>query len=325
MYKLDKIDKKILIIMSENPRISYTDLGKLIGLTKNTAKYRLDKLLDQVIYQVAPVINYKKLKLSEYAIFLKCDLTSAKKIKFNKWIIKHKKTHWVMDLFGNWDYYIEFICNDVFEFDQVIQEMVQFLGNSFQDFKTYIYTEHLKNQELLQELTSDVDFKYNFKWKKTNTKSTQIDNIDKKILFFLCKNGRMPYYEISEKIGVTLPTVINRINKMLDENIIMRFGSYMHFARMGYSKNLIIIKMNHYSLAQKQQLKKWFVNEMHTKLVTRVANTNELITYVSFQTTRALEEYIKDLRKNFSSIIKDVTILRIVDEIKLDFFPKGLI
>jgi hypothetical protein len=99
----------------------------------------------------------------------------------------------------------------------------------------------------------------------------------------------------------------------------------MHFARMGYSKTLILIKMNHYSLAQKQQLKKWFGNEIHTKLVSRVANTNELITYVSFQTPRALEAYIHDLRKNFSSIIKDVTILRVVDEIKLNFFPKGLL
>jgi Lrp/AsnC family transcriptional regulator, leucine-responsive regulatory protein len=324
MYTLDKIDKKIMIIISENPRISYTDLGKLIGLTKNTAKYRLDKLMGNVIWKIMPVVNYQKLLMHPYDVFFKCSLTLAKKKEFEKYISKHKNVLWATSLFGRWDYYIEFLCKDVFEFDEVVQDVVKHMGN-VEEYKTHLSTDRLKIKPLLSEITEGVDFKYEFKWPKLNFKPDKIDDLDRKILHTLCKNGRMHYYEVAERLKVSLPTIINRINRMINENIIMKFVPIMWYYKLGYTRNFIVLKMRNYSLADKEKLRKWFEADVHTKLALRAANTNEILTFVCFKTNTDLENYISELRRNFHNIIQDVTILNIIDELKLDYFPSGFV
>lgn len=50
-----------------------------------------------------------------------------------------------------------------------------------------------------------------------------VDETDKEILEILQENGRMSYREISERVGVTPPTVKSRIDDMADEGIIEGF------------------------------------------------------------------------------------------------------
>jgi Lrp/AsnC family transcriptional regulator, leucine-responsive regulatory protein len=323
--KVDKVDKKILKIISENPRISYTDLGKQLGLKKNTAKYRLDKLLEKAVWKIVPIVNYRKLKLITYDVFLKCNLSKSKKLEFETMLSKHDNILWATELFGKWNYYIEFLCKDVFEFDSIMTQMNQFLGTAFQEYDMLLMTERLYLRQLLPELTKDVDFEYQFKWNQPNYDPIELDKLDKKILSLLCKNGRMPHYEIAVKTKVTLPTITNRINKMVENTVITKFSPIMMHVNFGYSRNFIHIKTHNFTQAEKIKLKKWFNQETQTKHVLRASNSNDLLIYACFRSQTDLENYIIAIRNQFHNIIRDVNILKLTNEFKLDFFPKGLL
>ena len=50
-----------------------------------------------------------------------------------------------------------------------------------------------------------------------------MDKKDEKILEYLEENGRAPFTDISEKIGVSEGTVRNRVQKMQEEGVIEKF------------------------------------------------------------------------------------------------------
>jgi DNA-binding Lrp family transcriptional regulator len=68
--KLDNIDRQILEVLHENARISYTDLGKKIGLSRVTVQSRISALMEAgVIERFTVVINPVKVGIQVSAFF----------------------------------------------------------------------------------------------------------------------------------------------------------------------------------------------------------------------------------------------------------------
>lgn len=53
--------------------------------------------------------------------------------------------------------------------------------------------------------------------------SLQLDNTDARILELLQKDGRMMYKDIAREVGISLPTVRDRINKLMELGVIRKF------------------------------------------------------------------------------------------------------
>lgn len=51
-----------------------------------------------------------------------------------------------------------------------------------------------------------------------------MDSVDKKILYFLLKDGRTPQRQIAKNIGISAQTLNYRMSKMIEEGIIKEFG-----------------------------------------------------------------------------------------------------
>jgi Lrp/AsnC family transcriptional regulator, leucine-responsive regulatory protein len=68
--KLDNIDRQILEVLHENARISYTDLGKKIGLSRVAVQARISALMEAgVIERFTVVINPVKVGIQVSAFF----------------------------------------------------------------------------------------------------------------------------------------------------------------------------------------------------------------------------------------------------------------
>lgn len=67
---LDEIDRKIIQALHQNGRISYTDLGREIGLSRVAVQSRINALMDEgVIERFTAVINPEKIGISVSAFF----------------------------------------------------------------------------------------------------------------------------------------------------------------------------------------------------------------------------------------------------------------
>lgn len=67
---LDETDKKILSILHEEGRISYTDLGKRVGLSRVAVQTRINNLMEEgIIEKFTAVINPVKVGIPVSVFF----------------------------------------------------------------------------------------------------------------------------------------------------------------------------------------------------------------------------------------------------------------
>ncbi|MBP1154168.1 MULTISPECIES: Lrp/AsnC family transcriptional regulator [unclassified Paenibacillus] len=67
---IDEIDRKIIVALHQNGRISYTDLAKEIGLSRVAVQARINALMDSgVIERFTAVINPEKIGIHVSAFF----------------------------------------------------------------------------------------------------------------------------------------------------------------------------------------------------------------------------------------------------------------
>ncbi len=66
---LDEVDKKILSLLSQNARMSYTEIGEKLGLSPSAVRKRIERLIrDEIIERFTIVLNPKKMGRSVTAI-----------------------------------------------------------------------------------------------------------------------------------------------------------------------------------------------------------------------------------------------------------------
>jgi Lrp/AsnC family leucine-responsive transcriptional regulator len=64
-------------------------------------------------------------------------------------------------------------------------------------------------------------------------RTLKIDDIDRKILAILQEEGRLPNARIAERVGLSPPSVLERIRKLEDKGIILGYAARVEGSRLG--------------------------------------------------------------------------------------------
>ena len=67
-----------------------------------------------------------------------------------------------------------------------------------------------------------------------------IDEKDNQIIEILLSSGREPASSISEKLGMSVPTIIDRIKKMQDSDVISGFKAVINYKKLGLDVSALI-------------------------------------------------------------------------------------
>lgn len=67
-----------------------------------------------------------------------------------------------------------------------------------------------------------------------------LDGIDAAILRELCEDARIPRAELSRRVGLSAPSVADRVRRLEDVGIIAGYGARIDPARLGYGLTILI-------------------------------------------------------------------------------------
>lgn len=127
---LDRFDKMIIDILSEEGRLSVTDLAKRIGLSKSPCQVRLGRLLEQgYITGFQAVLNHKKLG-QDHVAFVEVKLSNTRESAlkdFNEAVIKIPQVEQCHMIAGAFDYLLKVRTKDIVAYRQVLGEKVSAL------------------------------------------------------------------------------------------------------------------------------------------------------------------------------------------------------
>ncbi len=82
--------------------------------------------------------------------------------------------------------------------------------------------------------------KKEMKSENLRSEETGLDAIDAAILQELCADSRIPRAELSRRVGLSAPSVADRVRRLEDVGIITGYGARIDPARLGYGLTILI-------------------------------------------------------------------------------------
>ena len=140
---LDLNDRKILYELDKNARISFSQLGKKVGLSKEVVNYRIKRLEEKgIISQYHTLINYSKLGVIHFKICLKYNgISSHDEEELYSQLKRIKEVIWIAKCQGKWDCMVSCNVKSFTQLDSIKDKVLSFASSSLKDKSLSITSE----------------------------------------------------------------------------------------------------------------------------------------------------------------------------------------
>ncbi len=318
---MDKKDKKILYELDKDSRMSFSQIGKHIGMSPLTVRYRVHKMIETgVIQKFVTIINVTKLGYSFYKLHLKLqNIDENKRNYIITFLIKDSRISWVASFEGSYDLAFIAIVKNQLE----LQELLDSLHKQFSSFimKKNISI-NLKGEFLSRDYLIDKQRKNIIKssYKAYGT-IENIDKIDRGICHLLAENARTPVIEIASRLHISPETVVKRIKDLKKRDIVSGHTLVLNNEKLDQSHYKLLV---HLSDVSDKEISKFLafvrLNNRVFALIKVLADWEYEID-IEVKSTQQLKEFTMELGNRFSHILKDYEIIRVLEMPKYFFFP----
>ncbi len=123
-----------------------------------------------------------------------------------------------------------------------------------------------------------------------------LDNKDKKIIDILRASGREPASSIAEKVGLSVPTIIDRIKKLHDTGIIKGYQAVVNSKKIGLDVSAIITIISESSSKYGDLVNKAIKEKFIEKCFTTTGNGSHVL-LVNVENTESLEKLLRNIQQ----------------------------
>jgi len=316
---LDLTDRKILYELDLDSRISFKQLGKKLNIAKETASFRVKRLVKKgYIKNFITTINTSKLNRFYYKLFYKFHKTTSKTDKeIIEFVRNYKSTAYFASLEGRYDITFLILAKDM-------QDLYQFLVPFREKFGDYILEQEI--------LTMPSVHRFNFRFfhqggKLLHTKypeklvEPKIDEIDYKIIKNLAQNSRVNLIELAKITNTETNVVKYRINKLKKAKILGTHVLDVNFEKFDMQQIQICYSLRNHNA----------INKLISHVATNPKSTFATVTLGKYdlavefvvENMKELRTILNNIKEEFSEDINDHDVF-IMEEHSINWFPYEL-
>ena len=122
----------------------------------------------------------------------------------------------------------------------------------------------------------------------------KIDSTDSSIITVLEKNARLSFRKIAKKVGVSVATVMNRVNKLEKEGAIKRYSVVLDYDILEYDLQALISII--VSKGKLFQVEKKIASNPNVAAVYDITGHFDVIVLTRFKTRKALDSFLKKVQ-----------------------------
>ena len=321
-YALDVKDHKILAALDENARQPNSAIGKNVGLSKESVKYRIDRLLGRgIILRFHTVVNYFRLGIVKYKLYLR--LTNASKQKredIARYFCGHKKTEWVVLTTGRWDLIVGFLVRNVNEFDDEVQRAATLFAPYIQE-KAVTTTLHLAHVARAFLKGSTQETATQLVYHTTKDPREEIDETDESILKLIANNARLPVTDIAQRVHTTPRIVQYRLKELEREKIILAYKAHLDPKPIGRIFCKAILFLTNTTKERLNRFVSYAASLPSAVWPQRVMGSWDFELDVEAEGYDRFQDIILSLKERFPELIRSHEFCITSTEFKLDLFP----
>jgi DNA-binding Lrp family transcriptional regulator len=316
--KLDQFDKKILLELDKNARITTSKIGKKLNRSKQFVDYRIKKLEEnKIITKYISVIDYTKLGFQSVRVYFNFqNITPKQEEELVEELIKKESVWWLVTLEGKWHIGYAVAIKNILEFykdwDNIMKKYRQFISKK--EIVTYTHIKQFPKTYLLNKKNTSYETTIG-----AQINTIPLDNIDKNLLKILSNNAKMPLLKIANKLK-TSPQVIKYHQKKLEKNkVILGYRALIDVSHLGYKYYKAYLNFNNTNK----------LNQLHQycKEHPNILNLNRTIGGCDFEIelqAKNFEEFdkiLKSIRTNFPNMISNYDFVIAREEKKMTYLP----
>ncbi|MFH1316368.1 MAG: winged helix-turn-helix transcriptional regulator [Candidatus Woesearchaeota archaeon] len=318
---MEKRDKRLLYELEMNSRRSISSIGKISRMSQQTADYKIKLLLKKdIIKNFVTIINYSTTDYLCFRVFFQLrQKMSDKYNSFIKMLKDHKNTLEISMVRSRYDLIVAFAYNNPLffntEFKKIVQENIELI-------KDYdIMTSVSQNYFGRKYLSPKSEIKNIFIGGEA--KLIHLEPVDKRILFILSRNSRIPIAEICSDVNKSPSTVINKIKMMKKLGIILSYSCFINPISVDHHQYIILLRSKNLTLKLENNLANFCIqNPNIISFVKTFGNWDYELTVETITPTEFRKIY-ENIRQRFEDIMDDFNILIVNDLIKSVFLPES--
>jgi Lrp/AsnC family transcriptional regulator, regulator for asnA, asnC and gidA len=159
-----------------------------------------------------------------------------------------------------------------------------------------------------------------FRSQVTTSNETLIDEIDRKLVAALAKNGRVAYSRLAEEFGMSVATISRRVSALVKEDLI-KITFVPNPAKFGYLAIAGIVL--HTDFARLHDIASILAKSTEVQTVMKLANGFDIFFIVQFPNPEKLSRYLKTQIANIDGVLNAETFI-VSDIVKLSTTATGL-
>jgi Lrp/AsnC family transcriptional regulator, leucine-responsive regulatory protein len=315
--ELDLKDRKILAELEMNARITHAELGKVVGLSKQVVKYRIERLeKENLIQGYNAIVDLSKLGEVIYVIYLKLiKISSVQEKVWMKAIEKNTNVLGVGKNAGHWDMTFAIRCKNNQELDKIFKEISS--GKS----------DRIKEKLITGEIESVyINLGLLHKGKKVEFETSEaqenifIDETDKKIINYLSNNCRISLLDLSEKLGLSPNGAKNRIKQLEIKKIIIGYKTKINYEKIGYLHFRVFLHLNKFNKELYNKIKSFLKSKENVESVSRYIGYADVDFRCYSKNIVELYQFISDIKDKFLQEIIEVNSMPIFSWEKIIYY-----
>ena len=316
--KLDKKDRKLLYLLDTDGRMSYSKLAKNTAMSKQLAKYRIERLEKEgFIKGYFTMIDNSKLGFTTFRAYLKFrNITPEKKKEVIQYLKERKHIWAVVVISGKWDIALGISVENIYQFYNVWEAILaEYLAN-IKDYKISIYSPiyHYAKAYLID--------------KKDDSKirvlgghgKADFDEKDIKVLIALSKNARMSLLGISRQTGMSPELISYRIKQLEKKQIIQGYRAMIDVEKLGYEFYKTEIRLTNYS--KMKQILQFCHQHPNIYQTDKTIGGETLEVEFHVKSLQEMLKIIEEFEKIFPDTIESFDYITVLSEEKTTYMPE---
>src|SRR3989338_5857035 len=284
IVKIDKLDRRILFLLQKDARISFSQIGKNLHLSKQAIKNRVERL------ERLEIIND---------------------------ILKLPKLLWLAELHGIWDIAAIFLTNKLTEAEENIDYIKRKYSTEIKKHAFSISTTH--SRYTYGFLTGSKDG-YGISMGR-ELRGVELNPTERKVLSILAQHGRIPVTSLAAKLKKPSSTVRNIIARLKQKKVLLGFSTLIDLKKIGFIHHKVYFEFRN---AKNQDIKKLITYfKLHPNIVfmNKSLGPADLECEIVTKTLSEFKKILSDIKHEHINFIEDAQSYIVIEEYQTNYYP----
>jgi len=136
----------------------------------------------------------------------------------------------------------------------------------------------------------------------------KLDVKDRKILVELDRNARLPNSQIGKKVGLSKEVVKYRVDKMIENGVILRFHTIINYFKVGIVKYKLYLRLTNVNKEKLEEIGQYFQKHKKTEWVAITTGRWDMIIGFLVHNVNELDDEVQIILNKFSVYIQEKAI-----------------